>query len=244
MKKNITILSLVAAPFLIIGCGGGSSTTNTSNITNTQAKVSGTVPGTFIEAYCDDGTYVSTTSVQNGTSKHPFELSVPKNITCRLVMTTNENNATQRVVSPININGKTAMQLTGDTDIGYVDIPATYAEATDIDGDHVQDNNIDVTPSSLNGDALDDSATNNPFDRNNDGKIDILEDRDGNHMADGWDDKNNNGKPDLEDDSDGNHRPDLLDDKDKDGIPQYDDANDNRNGGETDDLETHNDTNR
>jgi hypothetical protein len=241
MKKNIIILSLITTPFFIVGCGGGSSTTT---ISNAQAKVSGTVPGTFIEAYCDDGTYVSTKSVQNGTSKHPFELSLPKNITCRFVMTTNENNATQRVVSPININGKPAVKLTGDTDIGYVDIPATYAEATDTDGDHVQDSSVDVTAASINGVAVNDDATKNPFDRNNDGKLDLLEDRDGNHMADGWDDKNNNGKPDLEDDSDGNHIPDLLDDKDKDGIPQYDDDNDNRNGGETDDLENHNDNSR
>ena len=236
MKKNAIFLSLITIPMLI-ACGGGGST---SAPINTVAKISGTVPGTFIEAYCDDGTYVSTTSVKNGTSKHPFEITVPKNTTCRMVMTTNENNETQRVITPISINGKPAIQLTGDTDIGYVDIPASYAEARDTDGDHVQDTSVDVSPASLDGSEVNDNPSKNPFDRNNDGTIDILEDRDGNHMADGWDDKNNNGKPDLEDDSDGNHRPDLLDDKDNDGIPQYDDANDNRNGGETDDLETHN----
>lgn len=239
MKKNALLLSLVTIPMLV-GCGGGGTTSVATTNSNTVAKISGTVPGTFIEAYCDDGTYVSTTSVKNGTARHPFEITVPTNTTCRLIMTTNEDNATQRVITPISINGKPAVKLTGDTDIGYADIPSTYAEATDTDGDHVQDTTVDVTPASLDGSEVNDDPNKNPFDRNNDGKIDILEDRDGNHMADGWDDKNNNGKPDLEDDNDGNNRPDLLDDKDNDGIPQYDDTNDNHNGGETDDLETHN----
>jgi len=191
MKKiYITGLGL-AVSALIVGCGGGSSSSDTTEsgtdtASATTAVISGTVPGTFIEAYCDDGTYVSTTSVQNGTSQHPFNLNVPVNTPCRLVMTTNENDPAQRVTSQVTVNGQRALVVTGNTNIGYVPLPATYAEATDHDGDHVEDQPIDVSPISLNGHTVDDTASN-PYDDNHNGVVDGLEDRDGNGKADEWD---------------------------------------------------------
>ena len=208
--KNVILISLIAAPFLIVGCGGGGSSSTPATSTATSAKITGTVPGTFIEAYCDNGTYASTTSVQNGTNKHPFSLTVPTNTPCRIVMTTNQNNPAQRVITPVKINGQNSVTLTGDTDMGYANIPATYAEATDTNGDHVQDSSVDVSPASLAGTATNDSANNDPFDKNNNGKLDTLEDTNGNHTPDGWEDTNNNGKADIFDDSNNNGKPDSV----------------------------------
>ena len=210
MKKAI-LTGLIVTPFLMVGCNSSTTANSpTSTSTTTSAKLTGTVPGTFIEAYCDNGTYASTTSVQNGTNKHPFSLTVPTNTPCRIVMTTNQNNPAQRVITPIKINGKNALTLTGDTDMGYANIPATYAEANDANGDHVQDSAVDVAPASLSGRTLDDSAVNNPFDKNHNGKLDTLEDTNGNHTPDGWEDTNNNGKADIFDDSNNNGKPDSV----------------------------------
>lgn len=189
MKKiYVTGLGL-AVSALIVGCGGGSSSSTVADngsASAANATISGTVPGTFIEAYCDDGTHVTTNSVQNGTSQHPFTLDVPVNTPCRLVMTTHENDPAQRVTSQVTVNGQRALVVTGDTDIGYVPLPATYAEATDHNGDHVEDQAIDVSPASLNGHTADDTASN-PYDDNHNGVVDGLEDRDGNGKADEWD---------------------------------------------------------
>jgi hypothetical protein len=196
MKKYITsglVISAISA--VLVGCGGGGSSTpsNTAaspatdnSASGTTARVTGTVPGTFIEAYCDNGAYVSTNSVQNGTSQHPFALDLPVNTPCRLVMTTHENDPAQRVTSQVTINGKKAVTLTGDTDLGYVPLPANYAEASDTNGDHVQDNAIDASPASLNGTPVDDIAQN-PYDTNHNGTVDGLEDHNGNGKADEWD---------------------------------------------------------
>lgn len=79
MKKVYSLpilgLSLSLAAFLV-GCGGGggSSTTTSSTTTPLTYSISGTVPGTLIEAYCEDGSFYNTTSTNNGTSKHPFHL--------------------------------------------------------------------------------------------------------------------------------------------------------------------------
>jgi hypothetical protein len=189
--KKVILISLMAAPFLIVGCGGSSSTTATT----TSAKITGTVPGTFVEAFCADGTHVTTTSTPNGTNQHPYSLTVPTNTPCRLVMTTNQNNPAQRVTTPITINGKKAVSITGDTDLGFANIPATYAEATDNNGDHVQDNDVDVAPASLNGAAVDDTNSNQ-FDADHNGKIDNIEDKNHNGTADGWEDRNHNGTAD------------------------------------------------
>ena len=222
--KKVILISLIAAPFLIVGCGS-STTANTA--TTTSAKLTGTVPGTFIEAYCDNGTYASTTSVQNGTNKHPFSLTLPTNTPCRIVMTTNQNNPAQRVITPVKVNGKTAISLTGNTNMGYANIPATYAEATDGNGDHVQDSPVDVSPEALEGTALDDSANNNPFDKDNNGHLDTLEDKNGDKTPDGWEDTNKNGQADIFDDSNNNGKPDSVERAENEGNGNDNNGNDN-----------------
>lgn len=88
MIKSQILLSLLIIPFFV-GCGGsGTETTDTE-----FAKITGTVPGTKIEAFCDDSIYKKVESFKNGTDKHPFILEIPTNTNCRLVMTTNEENS-------------------------------------------------------------------------------------------------------------------------------------------------------
>jgi len=49
---------------------------------------------------------------QYRTNQHPFEIELPQHTNCRLVMTTNENDPANRVISPIgyvhgSVNGST-----------------------------------------------------------------------------------------------------------------------------------------
>jgi len=219
--KKVILMSLIVAPFLMVGCNSTAKvetplgTVEGSGSATAQAKktvtITGTVPGTFIEAYCDDGTYASTNSIKNGTNKHPFSLKVPANTPCKIVMTTNENNLTNRVITPIKINGKNAVTLTGDTDMGFANIPITYDAANDKDGDHVNDTAVDVKPASLSGEAIDNNNTkNNPFDKNGNGKIDTLEDKNGDKIPDGWQDNNKNGKADIFEHTNKNSKPDSV----------------------------------
>ena len=225
--KRIGIIALFLSPLLIIGCGGGGNNT-TSNILP-KVKLTGSVPGTFIEAYCNDGTYASTHSIQNGTSQHPFTLNVPKNVPCKIIMTTNENNASNRVITPIKVNGKSSIKLRGDTDLGYVNLPKSYNEATDNDGDHVNDIAIDVTPASFDGEAIDDNSTNNPFDKDHNGKIDTLEDKNHNNIPDGWEDHNHDNKPDIFNDNNHNGKPDSIDEIENNHTQDSPDSQNNNN---------------
>ena len=54
MKKSSIVLSMTVASLLMVGCGGGSSSEPTAT---SSATLSGTVPGTLIEAFCDNGYY-------------------------------------------------------------------------------------------------------------------------------------------------------------------------------------------
>jgi hypothetical protein len=104
--SNFLLMSMSITTFssFIIGCGGGSeSTLNTTPITPSTYSISVTVPGTIIEAYCSDGSFYSTTSTNNGTSKHPFTLNLPSNLECKLVMITNETaiNPADYIITPI-----------------------------------------------------------------------------------------------------------------------------------------------
>ncbi|OOY43623.1 hypothetical protein BOV92_10785, partial [Solemya velum gill symbiont] len=60
VKKNLLAASISA---LLTACGsGGGGGTTTPPAPSTSFTLSGTVPGTLIEAFCDDGSYYSTTS--------------------------------------------------------------------------------------------------------------------------------------------------------------------------------------
>ncbi|MDM5271979.1 hypothetical protein PGH07_07295 [Sulfurovum sp. zt1-1] len=237
MYSKYQLLSLAAIPFLI-GCGGSSSVVQN---TGTQtATISGTVPGTKIEAFCADGTYASTNSVQNSTSEHPFTLSVPEDTECRLVMTTNENDPDNRIITDIvfidtqNVSNN-SIQVSGDIDLGYIDLPMEYSQAIDENGDHVND-----TPQEVNVDPQSAQVSNddNPYDSNHNETIDIYEDDDNDTVVNAYEDNDRDGTPNIEEDNDHDGIPDMVDDDDQDGLPNSvdDDDHDGTPNSEDDDY--------
>jgi len=197
--KKVILISLIAAPFLIVGCGGSSSTSAT---TSANAKITGTVPGTLIEAFCDNGYYAQVTSTNNGTNQHPFEIEVPKNTNCRLVMTTNENDPANRVITPIAFSNGSTITLNTDVNLGNIPLELSYQNADDKDGDHV------VAPLTVNPNG---ASTNNA----------PVQDTDGNGMVDAYDDDNDNNVPNAYEDNDRDGTPNLHDDSDANGKPDY-----------------------
>ncbi|RUM75684.1 MAG: hypothetical protein DSZ11_01750 [Sulfurovum sp.] len=210
------------------GNATGETRNGSTSTTNQKVKIVGTVPGTLIEAFCEDGTYVQVSSTQNGTDKHPFELKIPKNINCKLVMTTNENDPANRVITNIGfVSGLTTgstFKLSDDVNVSHIPLSLTYSTVEDSDGNHIQDNKLLIN--------LDDnkSKVNNTHvaDKNNNGEIDAYEDSDNNNIINAYEDDDNDGITNLHDDDDNNSRPDYIDDDNNDGVINHnDDANNN-----------------
>lgn len=240
-RKWPAILTVSSLGLLLAACGGGSSSDITS-LTADTATVSGTVPGTFIEAFCADGRYFSTHSEQNGIAQHPFELELPVGLACRLVMTTNER-AQNRIITAIQLqaNGETGgnFALSSALNLGYVPL------AKDDDGDGIDDisgqNIIDS-----NGDGVVDDPlahdlgsntalmvrqlSNDPLDSDGDDIPDYYEDDDHdgvNNYED--DDDDNDGTPDSSDEDNHDHDGDGIDD-DYDRDSDNDGSDDNNSG--------------
>ncbi len=223
-----TALSLA---LILSGCGssGTTDTTTTTPDTKTMYTVSGTVPGTLIEAFCKDGSYYSVNSIQNGTGQHPFTLTLPADTECKFIMTTNENDPdiTKRIVTPVLLQDANItasyFQLKSDTDIGYIPLPTTGAGIQTPVVITVADERVVVTQVAY--DPLDKDADNIPNlyeDDDNDGIYNIYDD-----------DDDNDGIKDYEDD-------DYKYDKDGDGIEDRydsDDDNDHIRDEEDDDSE-------
>jgi hypothetical protein len=203
MKKKSILLSLVAIPFLV-ACGGGSSTTTSS--VSQSAKITGTVPGTKIEAFCDNGVHIEVKSTKNGTSKHPFELEIPKNTNCRLVMTTNEDDNQKKIITHLKFDdGKGHQSIIvkidgNEVDLGHINLPLVYADIDDNNNDHVKDTPL-ITPLP-SSDIQTIIKENDPLDSDDDDIIDLYEDDDHDHI------------PNIDDDDYGH---DDHDDDDHDG---------------------------
>lgn len=129
MKKSY--IPSLALSLLFIGCGGGGGGSSSTETTNTTYSVTGSVPGTKIEAYCSNGSSYSTTSTNNGTNNHPFKLDLPKNYECKIVMITNEkaSNSADYIITPLEFENSlgTGTYLTMDSniDLGYVPLDTT-----------------------------------------------------------------------------------------------------------------------
>ena len=128
-------LSILALALLQAACGGGSSSDATTSTTLSGASVSGTVPGTVIEAFGDNGSYYAVDSSDDGTAQHPFNLEVPVGVGFELVMTTGEGTPDE-VHSPIGWRDssgeiKTRLMLrNGDRiDLGHVPLHMSRNEA-------------------------------------------------------------------------------------------------------------------
>ncbi len=236
MKKRSILLSLSAIP-LLVACGGGGGGTTAATTTTTQTtKLIGTVPGTKIEAFCDNGKYYTTKSNNNDTNRHPFELDVKKDSSCYIVMTMNEDNPAQRTITMLAFqdasgNESTRIQMTGDiVDLGYVDLPQDPTAMDDNNSDHVKDTPmvIDIPQG-----ATETTTPDTTYDSNQNGTVDVYEDPNHNGTPTAYEDTNNNGTPDIQDDSNHNGTPDIMDsNNDTQNDSSHDDDHDD--GGTTD----------
>lgn len=215
MKKNSIVLSLAAASLLIVGCGGSSSTEPISS-----ASISGTVPGTLIEAFCDNGYYVKVASTHNDTSQHPFEIEVPTNTNCRLVMTTNENDPANRIITPIGFTNGSTIVLTQDINLGHIPLEIEYENADDKDGDHVVDTELIVDP---NG-----ASTNDEYvhDDNHNDLVDSYDDDDDDNIVNAYEDYDDDGIENIHDDDDDDYHDDSHDNDSSDDDSNDDDSHD------------------
>lgn len=212
-------MSIIVAPFLMVGCGGGGTSTSSSN-----AKITGTVPGTLIEAFCDNNYYAQVTSTNNGTNQHPFEIEVPKNTNCRLVMTTNENDPANRVITEIAFSNGSTIVLNADVDLGNIPLEISYHNAEDKDGDHIVDTPLNVNPNGAN-------TNNTPVqDDNGNGMIDAYDDDDDDNIPNAYEDDDHNGTPNLHDDSNDNDQGSNQEDNHDENEHENNDDNDTSNG--------------
>ncbi len=222
---------------LLAGCGGGDSSSSASPTVSEPSKraVSGTVPGTLIEAFCQDGGYYSVTSTDDGTAKHPFYLELPSDANCKLIMTTNEKDpdVTKHIVTPILFNnGSTVssyIQVVDNTDLGYIPLPMS--------GVGVQTPLIvEVT----NAHAITvNTITDDPLDKDHDDIPNAYEDDDGDGIYNKYDDDNDDYSKDDDDDKDDYSKDD--DDDDKDDYSK-DDDDDKDDYSKDDDDNTYNNT--
>ncbi len=108
MNTTVKCLSLAIAATFLAACGGA----GTPGTTASTATLFGTVPGTKIEAFCDNGSYYVTHSDKTkGTTttppQHPFSLTMPAGVGCHIVMTMNDDNPNVTdIVQPIGFKNK------------------------------------------------------------------------------------------------------------------------------------------
>ena len=225
MKKTFLVGLAFCALFLASCVGGGGGCSPTSSLLS-RASVLGTVPGTRIEAFGDNGSYYVISSTHNGTGEHPFQLDLPPGIGFRIVMITNEGTPEQ-VVTPIafrDSSGRVLSRLVLDPDdridLGYVPLRMgrNEAAAEDMDGDGVLDAPM----------VLDDVGANNPLAQSDSDNDDIDDYNDPDHGGYHYDDdthdpqdEDDDGVPNVYDDD----YVAAANDTDGDGLPDSVDAN-------------------
>ena len=232
---------MVSTAVLLSACGSGGSTISTPTVNKSSFNLTGSVPGTLIETFCEDGSYYSISSIKNGTSKHPFSLVLPTNLSCRLVMTTNEDDPLNKIVTPIKfVNNKgissIAFSAKEDVDLDFVDLALRREDMhSDYNGDGVEDVPKEILLSDASASKLKIIiSANDPLDDDNDGIINVYEDDDGDKIPN---------KDDEDDDGDGvldTEDNDHNNDTDGDGIKNDDDKDDD-NDGKDDDEDSNDD---
>ena len=231
--NNKTLYTLISSSLLLTACGGGGGSANLTP--KSTYNLTGTVPGTLIEAYCDDGSTYSVTSTQNNTNKHPFSLSLPKNLACRVVMITNENDPAKRVVTPIKFidqKGKSSTIISsngGDIEIGHIALSLSRSGMTaDANSDGVEDIPKEVIINDADARVIE--RATDPLDTNNNGIPNVYEDLDGDGIPNRYDnDDDGDGIKDIND-NDRNNDGVNDDDLDGDGITNNIDVDDDNDG--------------
>ncbi|MBF0265506.1 MAG: hypothetical protein HQL46_09565 [Gammaproteobacteria bacterium] len=237
LTQGLLISSL---PLLLLSCTGSGSSDSDSTTNNDSTNIiTGLVPGTLIEAFCADGSYYKTNSIDNNTAEHPFSLSIPSGIDCRLVMTTNEDNPVTRIITPINFSASGTesglINLTNNLDIGYVPLELEITNIVDENSDNVVDSPLTIALSLPSGVTIK-SVSYDLLDEDGDGIPNVYEDddQDGIHNSDDDDDDNNGISDDDEPDNKDNDHDGIEDSYDKDdnndGLKDEEDNEDNKDG--------------
>lgn len=219
------LIGLASCALVLAACGGGGGGGTSSTSLVSPSSILGTVPGTRIEAFGDNGSYYVISSKDDGTSEHPFELELPPGIGLRMVMTTNEGTPEQ-VVTPIafrdstgNIRSRLVLGPGKRIDLGHVPLHMgrNAAAAEDLDDDGVIDSPM----------VLDDVGANNPLAQSDTDGDDVDDyndpDHGGYHYGDTPDpqDHDDDGVPNVYDDD----HVASANDSDGDGLPDSVDAN-------------------
>ena len=228
MEKRLTMnLTIAALALLQAACGGGGSGSSTSvSPSASSASIGGTVPGTLVEAFGDNGSYYAVDSIDDGSARHPFQLEVPAGVGFHLVMTTNDGTP-EEVITPIGFrdsSGRVRTRLMvndgAKIDLGHVPLPMgrNAAAADDRDNDGVLDSPM----------ILDDVGGLNPLsqaDADRDG-MDDWEDPDHGdyHYAEQTKDPQDHDDDGIPNTYDDDHQA-RSDDSDADGLPDSVDAN-------------------
>jgi len=207
------LLSSISAALMLASCGGVNSTPSASNNGLSSTMITGTVPGTLIEAFCKDGSYYSVHSILDGSAQHPFSLKVPSGMDCHLVMTTNEDDPDNKIITPIAIKSGNKVSSIINTQVafnlGYVPLALNKANIIDANDDGVVDSPLTIEPEVPEGTEIRE-VTLNVLDKDQDGIPNV------------YDDDDNDGKYNLEDEDDDNDG--VLDDNDEDDHDRDDDG--------------------
>ncbi len=235
------LVGLASCALVLTACGGGGGGGDVTPSTSLPASASlvGTVPGTRIEAFGDNGSYYAVSSTNDGTGEHPFSLELPPGMGFRIVMITNEG-TDEQLVTPIafrdatgKVHNRLAVGAGERIDLGYVPLRMSRNEAAaeDLDDDGVLDEPM----------VLDDVGAKNPLLQSDadDDELDDYNDPDhgGYHYDDDTadpQDHDDDGVPNVYDDD----HVAAENDSDGDGLPDSVDANRyNQEGHDNNDLE-------
>lgn len=257
-------LTIVLSALLLAACGGGGgSSSPSSSAAVGGASIGGTVPGTLIEAFGDNGSYYAVNSNDNATNRHPFRLDLPARVGFHLVMVTGEGTPDE-VITPIGfrdstgrVNTRLMLNHGSEIDLGYVPLPMgrNAAAADDRDSNGVLDNpmilddvgaNNPLSQSDADDDGVDDwadpdhggyqydNSTSDPQDDDDDGIPNSYDD----DYHSRSDDSDSDGLPDSVDANPYNERDHANDDLDEDcDHDGYNDDDSNRDGYHDDDLD-------
>jgi len=235
MKTSLITLSAIVAGLILSGCNSDTTdATQTGTLAGiaTTSSITGTVPGTLIEAFCIDGSYYKVNSHENNTTEHPFEITIPNSVECRLVMTTNEDNETTKVITPIGIitadgNG-TLFKANDSIDIGHIPLAMSRDDINDTNNDGVSDDIYLI--SIVNGQLVRVELDIDQTDKDGNGLLNVYEDDDNDGICNhDDDDDDNDGTLDIDDydhDNDGISENDL----DGDGVSNDQDCDDDNDG--------------
>lgn len=240
--KLSTILTISTVSLLLIqGCNKNNTVKDSNGspivATTMVSKVKGNTPSpSLIEAFCLNGGYHKASTSQNS---NIFELIIPTNIGCHLVITNNQNDVNNTIITPLSIkennHESSAFKVQGDVlNLGEINLITKLKQITDINGDHVTDTPFQVIITS--GDIEVISSNQDIMDTDDDGIINLFEDDDSDGIPNYTDnDDDNDGLLDTQDsdyknDTDGDGIIDSRDiDIDNDGNPNRLDT-DNSNG--------------